>query len=188
MQKYFFVFARMSLSIGALLALWSCKSNNANQTAGDIQTVVDEADQLVNILESSAVVSSQDKGEAVAALQFAEAASRAAWASASESNSNISISRKNESIADYFSKVHSPVLKEIANLNIRAAEEQLAGSIELLLGQIASNRAAIAANPGLGDAVPQSIPQILTGRLNNIRQSAIDNIAAADSLLARLQK
>ncbi len=167
---------------------YSCTRNDVNNTIEEIQSVVDQAKLVIDILQPSPAANLRDKQEQTTALLFAEAASRAAWLSVSESNSNDSVSKKNEKIAAYFSEVPLPSLDPIASGNVKVGEEQLIGSIQLLLGQLQSNRSAIAANPLTRDAVPLSIPQPLTMHLNKIRQQAIDNISAADVAIQRLNR
>lgn len=177
----------ISLILCALLVICSCTPDDASQTIGDIQAVVEQAGITVSILQSASAKNPRDKAEELAALSFAEAASRAAWLSVSESNSKDSISEKNEKITGYFTKVPLLSPDQFSNQNVKVGEEQLTGSIKLLLGRLQSSRSAMADHPGIGDIVPRSIPQTLTSHLNEIRQGAIDNITAANLLIERLQ-
>ena len=178
---------RLSLSVCALLVMCCCTPNEAKQTIGDIQAVVEQAGVTVSIVQATTAKNPREKQEELEALAFATAASRAAWLSVSESNSRDSISEKNQKITGYFSQVPLLSSHQLANTTVIAGEEQLTGSIKLLLGRLQSNRSAIAAHPGLGDVVPESIPQAVTIRLNQIRQRAIDNITSADLLIERFR-
>jgi len=171
-----------------VLCTAACTPSEVDQTVSDIQAVVDEAGTVVSILQTTPMVRPREKEEDVAALKFAQAASRAAWFCASESNSKDSFFQRNEKLTDYFRSVKMPDVRDIQDPQERAAIEGLASGIDILRGRVEGNRVQMRALPRKGDGVVTAIPATITSRLLRIRTQASETITTADRLLEQAQQ
>ncbi len=153
--------------LGALGILFTaaCTPSEADQTIGDIQAVVNEAGTVVSIFQTTPELHPPNKENNIAALQFAEAASRAVWLSASESNSTDSLFDRNEKLAGYFKSIKTPDLNKIQDPQERAATEGLASGIDILRGRLEENRVAVRAPSKKRRGAVTAIPATVSNRL-----------------------